>query len=627
MKHFFIPKIKLPLFFAMAVSISTPVFAADDVTPVEENSNVMDTVVVTASRTEQKLSDTLDTTTVISRDDIERIQPRDLTDLLRREVGIDYSRTGGRGATSSLFIRGTNSNQVVFLVDGARMNTTSNGAASLELFDLENIDHIEIVRGPSSSLYGNDAIGGVIQIFTRKGKGEPSTTVKTSYGSNAESINAINTSGAINNTHYNVAASYESTNGFNNTNKDNLSYDRDDDGYRNSSVAAAVGHDFDGGHEVGMTFSKNKGQAEFDVGELNFDTQVLTGYGKWQVRENLDTKLTLTNVFDKQDTPAFSSHYDTHRTTALSQTNWQVNDIHLLTAGAEYIDESLDTDQGYTNESRYSRGLFLQDQMNFGRNSLKIGARNDDSSQYSTENTWNAAYGFDLSNNLKLFANYGTAFKAPSFNDLYFPYTNYCAAFGSICASTGNPDLDPEKSRTGELGLKFQKNSTYWSASVYETKIDDLIVWMPTYGPGPFDSTWAPDNINNAKIQGLDITAGTAIDEWRFATHASLLNPVDEETGKRLLRRSKRFMGVDVDRDIGESVSVGASWNVQGGRTDQGDEYDGGFNTVDLRSSYVPMKDLKLSFSINNVFDTDYTVAYGYETPGVNAMLTAAYTF
>ena len=181
--------------------------------------------------------------------------------------------------------------------------------------------------------------------------------------------------------------------------------------------------------------------------------------------------------------------------------------------------------------------------------------------------------------------------------------------------------------RTGEIGLKFQKNSTYWSTSIYDTKIDDLIAWMPTYGPGPFDSTWAPDNINNAKIQGLDITAGTAIDEWRFATHASLLNPVDEETGKRLLRRSKRFMGVDVDRDIGESVSVGASWNVQGGRTDAGDEYDGGYNTFDLRSSYAPMKDLKLSFSINNVFDTDYTVAYGYETPGVNAMLTAAYTF
>ncbi|HQQ74172.1 MAG TPA: TonB-dependent receptor [Pseudomonadales bacterium] len=620
MKKIFTMK-NLPLLAVLTSSFAVSVFADDN--------NVMDTVVVTASRTEQKLSDTLDTTTVISSDDIERIQPRDLTDLLRREVGIDYTRTGGRGATSSLFVRGTNANQVVFLVDGARVNTTSNGAASLELFDLENIDHIEVVRGPSSSLYGNDAIGGVIQIFTRKGKGEPSTTVKTSYGSNAESINAINTGGEINNTHYNVAASYESTNGINNTNKNagKYIYDPDHDGYRNSSVAASLGHDFDGGHELGMTFSKNKGQAEFDVGELNFDTQVLTGYGKWQLRDNLDTKLTLTNVFDKQDTPAFSSYYNTHRNTVLSQTNWQVSNIHLLTAGAEYIDESLDTDQGYTNESRYSRGLFLQDQMNFGRHSLKLGARNDDSSQYSTENTWNAAYGFDLTSNLMLFANYGTAFKAPSFNDLYAPYVNYCAPYGSICANSGNPDLDPEKSRSGEIGLKFQEGSTYWSASAYETKIEDLIAWMPTIGPNPWDSTWAPDNISNAKIQGADFTAGTAIDEWRFATHASILNPVDEDTGKRLLRRSKHFMGVDIDRDIGESVSVGASWNAQGGRTDAGDEYDGGFNTVDLRSSYVPMKDLKLSFSINNIFDTDYTVAYGYETPGVNAMLTAAYTF
>jgi vitamin B12 transporter len=265
--------------------MAAPVIADDGTTESIGDNNVMDTVVVTASRTEQKLSDTLDTTTVISRDDIERIQPRDLTDLLRREVGIDYTRSGGKGSNSSLFVRGTNSNQVVILVDGARMNSTSNGAASLELFDLENIDHIEVVRGPSSSLYGNDAIGGVIQIFTRKGKGEPSTTVKTGFGSNAETINAINTGGMVNNTHYNVSTSYEKTNGINNTNKNNLSYDRDHDGYRNSSVAAAIGHDFDGGHEVGMTFSKNKGQAEFDVGELNFDTQVLTGYGKWQVRK------------------------------------------------------------------------------------------------------------------------------------------------------------------------------------------------------------------------------------------------------------------------------------------------------------------------------------------------------
>ena len=210
--------IKLPLFLAMAVSMAAPVFADDGTTESIGDNNVMDTVVVTASRTEQILSDTLDTTPVISRDDLERLQPRDLTDLLRREVGIDYTRSGGKGSNSSLFVRGTNSNQVVILVDGARMNSTSNGAASLELFDLENIDHIEVVRGPSSSLYGNDAIGGVIQIFTRKGKGEPSTTVKTGFGSNAETINAINTGGMVNNTHYNVSTSYEKTNGINNTN-------------------------------------------------------------------------------------------------------------------------------------------------------------------------------------------------------------------------------------------------------------------------------------------------------------------------------------------------------------------------------------------------------------------------
>lgn len=626
MKRFYIPeKLHIPknlsLAFALASSIAAPVFADDDTT------NVMDTVVVTASRTEQKLVNTLNTTTVITRDDIDRIQPRDFTDLLRREAGVDYTSTGGKGANAGLFLRGTNSNQVVILVDGARINTVSNGAATLELIDLEDVDHIEIVRGPASSLYGNDAIGGVIQIFTRKGNGSPSTTVKAGYGTHAEVLSSVVTSGEIDGTHYKAAANYDNTNGINNTNKDSFSYDRDHDAYRNSGIALALSHDFAGGNEAGVTFNRNEGFGEFDRGYANFETQTLTANGKLQLRDNLKTTLTVTDMFDKQDTPAFSSYFDTHRNSTLWQTDWQATENHLLTAGIEYTDESLDTDQGYTSDSRYNRGLFVQDQMKFGRNSIQLGARNDDNSQYSAENTWNAAYGFDLTDSLKLFANYGTAFKAPSFNDLYFPYTDYCSAWGFICASTGNPALDPEKSRTGEIGIKSQQGASYWSASIYKTKIKNLISWQQFFGPGPIDSTWKPVNVDDATIEGIDLIAGTAIDDWRFTTHASLLNPVNDNTGKRLLRRSKQIAGVDVDRDLGDKLSVGASWNVQGGRTDSNNQFDAGFNTVDLRGSYLPVKDLKLTLSINNVFDTDYTVAYGYETPRTNAMLTAAYTF
>ena len=140
MKH---PTLKhLRLSFCASLTLSSALAVAAD--------QMLDTVVVTATRTEQKLADTLTTTTVITRDQIDRMQPEDFTELLRREVGIDFTRSGGKGTTSSLFIRGTNANQVVFLVDGVRINTSSNGAATLELIDLENIDHIEIVRGPAS---------------------------------------------------------------------------------------------------------------------------------------------------------------------------------------------------------------------------------------------------------------------------------------------------------------------------------------------------------------------------------------------------------------------------------------------------------------------------------------------
>jgi vitamin B12 transporter len=187
--------------------------------------------------------------------------------------------------------------------------------------------------------------------------------------------------------------------------------------------------------------------------------------------------------------------------------------------------------------------------------------------------------------------------------------------------------LQPEESRSGEFGIKSQHGASYWSASVYKTKIENLITWQQFFGPLPGDSVWRPVNVNDATIEGLDLTAGTAINDWRLAAHASLLNPTDDNTGKRLLRRSKQLAGLDVDRDLGDKLSLGASWNIQGGRTDSGNNYDQGFSTVDLRASYLPMKDLKISLSVNNLFDTDYTVAYGYETQRTNAMLTAAYSF
>jgi vitamin B12 transporter len=333
------------------------------------------------------------------------------------------------------------------------------------------------------------------------------------------------------------------------------------------------------------------------------------------------------NLFqDQQDTPVFASVFDTRRENALWQTDITSLDHHALTLGVEYGSEKLDTNQAYVDDQRHNKAVFLQDVMNYGIHSLQLGLRHDDNSQYGIEKTWNINYGLALSDYLSLFGSYGTAFKAPAFNDLYFPYTDYCSGFGFICASVGNPDLDAEHSRSFELGLRGSNSRHHWVASVYRTNIKNLITWTQFFGPGPFDSTWRPANVNDAVIEGMDLSGGMTVNDWKIQGTLTLLNPQDADTGERLIRRSKRKASLDIDRQLTDQLSMGLSWMAQGGRM-EGMYYLGGYNTVDIRGIYRPLDSLTLTLTLQNIFDNNYHLARGYETYGASALLTAAYTF
>ncbi len=606
---------KAPLAFAVLASLSFSVVAEE----------TMDTVVVTANRTEQKLSETLSAITVITRDDIERLQPQDVASLLRREAGLDLSRAGGKGATTGVFLHGAAANQTIVLIDGVRTNTVSDGQASIEFLDLEQIERIEIVRGPSTTLYGNDAIGGVIQIFTRKGGEKPRTTVTAGWGSRGAQQHAFNHSGRADAFSYNINQSYESTNGINAS-----VYDPDHDAFHSENTAIALGYDIDGGHTLGLNYNRTEGESEYDVGEVDLDRELISGKGSFQIADNIKSSLTASLMKDEKDSGVI---FDTQRDNVLWQTDIETSKGNTLVTGLEYTFETLDSTTAFTDDDRRNKAIFLQDTLAVGRQTFQAGARHDSNSQYGTEKTWNLGYGYAVTDSVNFFASYGTAFKAPTFNDLYFPLEEYCSFWGFNCFYVGNPDVQPEHSRSGELGFKGQAEHYFWSASVYRNEISNLIVWEPiSFGPGPFDSTTSAVNINDAVIEGMDLSGGITVDQWRFGMSASLLNPKDANSGGRLRRRAKSKLSVDIDRTLSEQLSAGISWTAQGNRPDK-DSNTGetimlaGYNTVDLRASYMVTKALKLSLSVENVFDNEYTTANDFYNLGRTAMIKAAYTF
>ena len=611
---------KAPLAFAVAMGLSCAAFADE----------TMDTVVVTASRTEQTVANTLAFTSVITREDIERSQPSDVAELLHREAGMEITRGGGKGSATGVFLRGAAPNQTVFMVDGVRMNTNSSGGTSLELIDVEQIDHIEIVRGPVSSLYGNDAIGGVVQIFTRNGDGAPRSTVKVGAGTDDTQRMSFNNSGRVEGSHYSVTLSNDQTKGY----KSDINQ-TDTNHYRNSTAAIAAGHDFDAGHDVGVSFTQNQGSMESPWNDTDFDTQAVNLHGGLKLTDALHTALTISQFQDDQTTysPWYNNEYDTQRNVAAWQTDYQANKNHLLTLGLDYSDDEMHTNQAYEKNSRINKAVFLQDQMQFDQHSLKLGARHDGNSQYGSEKTWNMAYGYALKDGLSVFSSLGTAFKAPTFNDLYFPFysepCDYYDPMSPTCVYQGNTDLKAEQSRSVEFGVKADEKRYHWSASVYETRIKNLVDWtMFTDMPVPGTNTWTPYNIHNAIIQGMDLTAGWVINDWRINTNATFLNPKDDDTGERLNRRSKRKLSLDVDNDITAQWAAGVSFVAYSNRPDNGYGVNlAGYNTVDLRTSYKVSDDLKLTLKMENAFDTDYSLTAGTYAPGRTAMLTAQYTF
>ncbi|AMO69417.1 TonB-dependent vitamin B12 receptor [gamma proteobacterium BDW918] len=599
-----------------------------------QSHSEMETTIVTATRTEQSIADSLAPVTVFERADIERIQPVDLQELLSRAVGVTFVRNGGRGANTSLFLRGNQSNHTLVLIDGVRIGSATLGSPSLTNLPPELIERVEIVRGSRSSLYGSEAIGGVVNIITRKYHDtdgvKPMLQLGIGTQGSSKALAAI--SGGNSQTQFNLSALQENTDGIDNS-ESKSGVHGDKDGFEQTAFNLTASHKINERASIFALYQNSRSESDYDtncygtpfaiyscspysVSEVN----VANIRGEFQLLQNW--LLTL-SAGESKDQSQVKHHYvepsavgvsgdnfDTTRKIYSLQNDWLLSDSHVLTVGFERLLDEVDSNLNYGEDSRANKAIFAQWQADFGIVDLTIGGRNDDNEQFGTYDTGNASVGIQLAKPVKLIASYGEGFNAPTFNDLYYPFY-------------GVATLKPETSENRELELRVDQAWGTWGASYFQNDVDELIQYNP--------ATFGPDQIKGAEIKGLELSMATSLYQWNIEANATLLDATDTSTNKDLRRRASKQFNIDADRQW-QQWGASASLRFVGKRYEDTNNTDrlGGYTVIDTAVSYRFNEQLRLNLALKNIFDRDYVTARGglgdYQTIGREAMLTITYT-
>ncbi|MDH5479202.1 MAG: TonB-dependent vitamin B12 receptor [Nitrosomonas sp.] len=594
-------------------------------TPTVFASNTIEPVIVTATRTAQTANESLASVTVISRKDIERQQARSIQDLLRGAPGISIANNGGPGKNTSVFMRGTNSDHVLVMIDNIKVGSATTGTAAFQNIPIEQIERIEIVRGPRSSLYGSEAIGGVIHIFTRKGEGKAGVTPSFSFGGG--SYGSMNGSAGLSGRNkqgwFNLTASGQSTRGFNAcTGKPFpggagcFTNEPDRDGYRNVAGSARAGYRFQNGLEVDASFMHSAGKTKFDgsfVNKSEIEQQVLGGTMRYSLTDMWRASVIAGRSKENSDNfqgTTFQSQFNTRRDNVTLLNDLTFGKNHLTTLGLDYQNDHVDSTTNYAVTSRNNWAIFGQHQAKFARHDIQLSLRRDDNQQFGDRVTGGAGWGYPISDNTRLTANFGSAYKAPTFNELYFP-------------GFGNANLRPEESRSYELGVNGKKDWGTWSLNIYETRIDNLIA---------FDaSIFAPSNINQARIRGLEAVINTQIKGWQVNGNLTFLDPENRSSGTNkgniLARRAEQTFRLDTNRIFFDKYTVGAMFLAEGERYDDlaNTRKLDSYTKFDLRAEYLINKNWRLQGRVENLFDKHYETASFFNQPGRNFFVTLRY--
>lgn len=582
-----------------------------------------DELVVTATRVEQRVSEVIGSVSVITRADIDRRAVQSLQDLLRGETGLSVSNNGGLGKLSNVFMRGADAEQVLVLVDGVRVGGVTAGTASLEYLPVDQIERIEIIRGPRSSLYGSDAIGGVIQIFTRRGD---APAVSLGYGSN-DTLNASASFGASSqHAWFSASANQLRSDGFNSCTGSPLgggcfTYEPDRDGYENRSGSLRGGYRWDRG-EIEASALYATGWSEYDstfANETDFTESALAVRGAVRPTERWSISLLMGTGRDDQQNyyddvtsdaaRAYMSRFHTKRRNASLQNDIALTASQSLTLGIDYLNDRVEGTTEYEAKARDNVGAFAQYQVQLGAHRILASVRHDDNEQFGGHETGNLGWKWTLDAHWYVSAGFGTAFGAPTFNDLYYP-------------GFSNPNLEPETSRSVEVSAGWRADHISVAAAAFENRIDDLVV---------YDSMiFAPNNLNRARVRGFELDIDAALGAWTLSAGYTALDPRNRTPGDEfdniLPRRARHSGHMEIGRSFG---ALDARMRV----TAASARYDniantvrtGGYAVADLIADYRMSPAWSVQAKVGNVFDRRYETARFYTQDDRNFFLGVRY--
>lgn len=572
----------------------------------------MELLIVTPTRMTQALDKSIADTTVLDQQDIRDSGAPDVPTLLRSLAGVEVAQSGGLGNMSSTFMRGTNSDHVLVLLDGVRINSATAGTTALEHIMLDSIERIEVVRGNVSSLYGSEAIGGVIQLFTKRGSGTPAFNASAGLGSHGTQRLAAGFSGSVDATSFSLNAGKVKTDGVSAINTGIApTANPDKDGYDNTTFNAQVKHAINADHQLSASLFSTRGDSQYD----NVFNPATTDSNNTRVAIE---KLSLTSddqlnavwhsklnwargIDDSRD--YLNGAEDGRIKTVNNQLAWQ-NELQVAETGranlaAEHLVQSVDSDTLYTRTSRSVNSLLGGYVGEYGAQQVQFNLRQDRYSDFGTADTGLLGYGLSFADNWRATATISTAFKAPTFNDLYYP-------------GYSNPDLRPEHAQNHEIGLHYAAAGQSVNAIYFDNRIRDLIA---------SDSTFTTViNVNQARIDGQELSYAGEFGNTHLKANATWQNPRDTATGQLLLRRAKQYGNIALSQRVG-------AWDAGGELQYSGARQDGDINTfspvtvpgyqvLNLNARYQMDKNISISARIDNLFNRDYMLVHGYNTLG-----------
>ncbi|HNR91289.1 MAG TPA: TonB-dependent receptor [Dokdonella sp.] len=567
-----------------------------------DEANLQPEVVVTASRAPTTTSDTLADVSVITREDIDASGTHDLSDLLRLQAGVDIARTGGPGSQTSLFLRGTNNNHVLVLVDGVRVAALGTGAFTWETLPLDTVERIEIVRGPRASYWGSDAIGGVVQIFTRK-LGGP--RVALGFGTYGDRSGSVGYGHRTERGGFSVQFGTRDVDGFPSQNENGFGYEPKDHGFDNRHLSAQADTRL-GAQTLSANFVRSEGTTEFSGGESDFTQQAIGTTLEGPLGEHWKHRLSLGQAREDYATPVYFSAYASRRTTLGWQHDITLAERQRLTLGIDHVRERGENRDTFGNvpvyrEHRDNTGLYAGWQGGFGALDAELAARHDDNSEWDGHATGSAALGWRFAEAFRAWASHGQGFRGPTLNEQYSP------GFGGLFA--GNPDLQPEESRSNEIGLEFTPADGHRLAvNAWRTHVRNLISFSGV--------DFQAENVARAKIRGSAIEYDGRYGAWQVGASFTWQDPRNADTDALLLRRAKHKATAIVERRFGDEFSIGAEMLRSGRRADVGGIELSGYTLFNIRASWWLSDAWRAVARVENATDRGYELARGYNTPG-----------